>query len=146
MYYLCMKTAKPSLWTYCISYAAWCFSVTCFYNISLTRAWLTNGNESLICPPPPPFCFLVWLLIFFSFFFYFFYFYFFLFFYDLLELYTTQKKKRCTHIVEVGDADGMVEWPIDLFEWHWPHIYLSIDGRCRTDVVLTQTKHCRWLF
>lgn len=53
----------PSLVCEHISYAAWCFSVTCFYNISLSRAWLTNGIQSLICPLL--FCFLVWLLIFF---------------------------------------------------------------------------------
>lgn len=40
----------PSLVCEHISYAAWCFSVTCFYNISLPRAWLINGIESLICP------------------------------------------------------------------------------------------------
>lgn len=121
----------PSLVCEHISYAAWCFSVTCFYNISLPTAWLTNGIGSLICP-----------LLFFSLIIDFFY----LLFYDLLELYITQKKKRCAHIVEDGDADGMVEWPLDLFERHWPHIYLSIDSRCRTDVVLTQTKRCGWLF
>lgn len=40
----------PSLVCEHISYAAWCFSVTCFSNVRLLRAWLTNGNESLICP------------------------------------------------------------------------------------------------
>lgn len=42
----------PSLVCEHISYAAWCFSVTCFDNMSLLRAWLTNGIESLSCPPP----------------------------------------------------------------------------------------------
>lgn len=62
----------PSLVCEHTSYAAWCFSVTCFYNISLPRAWLINGIESLICPL---FCFLACWLIFF------------LCFYDLLEWY-----------------------------------------------------------
>lgn len=112
----------PSLVCEHISYAAWCFSVTCFYNISLLRAWLTNGIESLICP-----------LLFFSLIIDFV----FVFFNDLLEWYITQKKKQCAHIVEVGDADGRVERPIDLSKWHWPCIYLSIDRGCWTDVVLT---------
>lgn len=38
-----------------------------------------------------------------------------------------RKKKRSAHILDAGDADGMVERPIDLFEWHWPHIYLMIE-------------------
>lgn len=98
----------PSLVCEHISYAAWCFSVTCFENISLSRAWLTNGIESLICPLlffsliifVSPFLWPTWV-------------------------YITQKKKRCAHIVEDGDADGMVEWPLNLFEWHWPR-HLSI--------------------
>lgn len=64
--FMSMKTAKPSLWTYLL--CCMMLSVTCFSNISLLRAWLTNGIESLICPL---LFFIVWLLIFFlSFFFY----------------------------------------------------------------------------
>lgn len=79
------------------------------------------------------FCFLVWWLIFLSLFLR----------PTWMMIPTTQKKKRCVHITEVGDADGMVEWPIDLSEWHWPHIYPAIDA---VNVVFTQKSHQGWLF
>lgn len=41
----------PSLVCQHISYAAWCFSVTCFSNLNLLRAWLTTGIDSLIFFP-----------------------------------------------------------------------------------------------
>lgn len=64
-----------------------------------------------------------------------------LFFTTYLNCVPHRKKTWCAHTVEVWDADGMAEWPLDLSEWHWPHICLSVDSRCWTDVVLTQTEH-----
>lgn len=122
VYYLYMKTAKPSLWTYLLC----CMML--FSHLLLQykpmRAWLTNGIESIILPP---------------FVFFLDYWFFFLFsFYNLLKLCTMQKKKWCAHIVEVGDADGMAKWSWPLSDTDCTSIYLTIDGRCRT-APLTQT-------
>lgn len=64
-----------------------------------------------------------------------------LFFTTYLNCVPQRKKTWCAHTLEVLDADGMAEWPLDLSEWHWPRICLSVDSRCWTDVVLTQTEH-----
>lgn len=114
-----MKTAKPSLWTYLLC----CMML--FSHLLLQykpmRAWLTNGIESIIYPPFG--FFLVGLLIFFLSLFSF---------YNLLNLCTMQKQTWCALVVEVGDADGVVKWPLGLSEWHWLRIYQSVDGRCTT--------------
>lgn len=58
--YLCMKTAKPSLWTYFMLHDA--LEVTCFYSNSLLSAWL---------PFIYLFIYLFWIFIFLHFFIYF---------------------------------------------------------------------------
>lgn len=91
----------PSLVCGHISYAAWCFSVTCFYNISLKRAWLTNGIDSLICP----LLFLVWLFS--------------LFLWPTWMIYHTEKQMVCSHCRGWGRQLG---WLNDL------SVYLLIEG------------------
>ena len=69
----------PSLVCEHTSYAAWCFWITCFYDISLLRAWLTMALEVSVA----------------------------LFFFSLLTFISYEKKRHsCPHILEVGNVDG----------------------------------------
>lgn len=118
-----LKTAKPSLWTYLLR-CMMLFSHLLRQYVSLLRAWLTNGIESLSCPPPSfSFFFLslsiFWLLIFLVFLFSFFMTYL-----NGTLPHRGEKRKqkqttttRCAHMLRVGDTDGTAEWPLDLSEW-----------------------------
>ena len=99
----------PSLVCEHISYAAWCFSVTCFLqykpNKSLADKWHWKFDL-------PSFVFSL-VIDFLSLFF-------------LRPTWMVYHTEKRDSVLEAGDANGMVDWPIDLCEWHWPHIYLSI--------------------